>query len=64
MSRHNPAMAHIWLEVAWGGHTATTCWGVRGVLWLAAIGGARERACNSKIVTSRGNIGTESNDGY
>jgi len=35
MNRHNPAMAKYWLDVAWGGPTATTSSGVWGGLWLA-----------------------------
>jgi hypothetical protein len=30
MNRHNPAMAKNWLDVAWGGPTATTSMGGMG----------------------------------
>jgi hypothetical protein len=30
MNRHDPAMALIWLDVAWGGPTATTSLGGMG----------------------------------
>jgi hypothetical protein len=55
MNRHNVAMARIWLDVAWGGPTATTSLGGMGGV---VAGGISWRPNNFEAVTSRGNNGS------